>query len=386
MNSTFIDGIVLTQKHLSTEVRELAGVRSLAYREKGDISRDGLAVEDQEVIGDQFRHAWIQGSHSTAIRVKSETGLVSLAGNPGRWSRPDNLFNHDLAGTVDSANRIMATQNLPPFEYGEPIADTALAYHLTDEGKQALSSGGDMRPVDYVVVRPDGTYRSAARVWTIHVTRNLVTGSHADALALIAWLDSQSIARVKKTRLGATTVVWGSLKYCQVEAYLKADEMMAHCKGEIEREQMRQNPAYKWARENGVVRIEVKAAKDYLRDRGLTYLGAWTMENVIQLFEERTEILHRVKVDVEEFDAAQLPSKVACTAAAWLRGEDVTRLMSRATFFRHAAQLRDYGIDITQKRNIAVMPVKIKTIEVQAAARPDWYSLQASPLQLLRVA
>lgn len=110
------------------------------------------------------------------------------------------------------------------------------------------------------------------------------------------------------------------------------------------------------------------------------------MENVIQLFEERTEILHRVKVDIEEFDAAHLPSKVACTAAAWLRGEDVTRLLSRRTFFRHAAALRDYGIDITQKRNISVMPVKVKTIEVQAAAMPDWYRLQASPLQLVRVA
>jgi hypothetical protein len=101
------------------------------------------------------------------------------------------------------------------------------------------------------------------------------------------------------------------LKYCQVEAYLKAQEMMAHCKGEIEREQMRQNPVYQWALENGVVRIEVKAAKDYLRDKGLTYLGAWTMSNVIQLFEERTEILSRVKVDIEEFDPAMLPRLVS---------------------------------------------------------------------------
>lgn len=378
--TTFIDGIVLTQKHLSTEVRDLAGVRSLAYRESGDISRDGNAVEDQEVIGEQFRHAWIQGSHSTAVRVKSEGGLVSLAGNPGRWSRFDNLFNHDLAGTVSAANRILATQGLPPFESGEPIGSTALDWQLVDDG-QVLATCGDLsRPADYVTCRDDGTYRSAARVWSIHVTRNLVTGSHCDALALLAWLDSQSIARVKKTRLGATTVVWGSLKYCQVEAYLKADEMLAHCKGEIEREQMRQNPAYQWARENGVVRIEVKAAKDYLRDRGLTYLGAWTMENVIQLFDERTEILHRVKVDVEEFDAAALPSKVACTAAAWLRGEDVTRLLSRSTFFRHAAVLRSYGIDITQKRNVSVMPVRLKTIEARVASIPDWYSLDPVPV------
>lgn len=380
--TTFIDGIVLTQRHFASEVKELAGIRSLAYREQGDINRDGAAVDDQEVIGEQYRHAWIQGSHSTAVRVKSQAGLVSLAGNPGRWSRPDNVFNLDLAGTVQASNRILATQGLPGFEFGEPIGDTSTEYRLNPEGL-VLATGGDGSPVDYVTVQDDGTYRSAARVWTIHVTRNLVTGSNADALALISWLDTQSIARVKKSRLGATTVVWGSLKYCQVEAYLKAQEMMAHCKGELEREQMRQNPVYQWALENGVVRIEVKAAKDYLRDKGLTYLGAWTMSNVIQLFDERTEILNRVKVDIEEFDPAHLPKKVACTAAAWLQGVDVTRLMSRATFFRHASVLRKYGIDIAEKRDVSVMPVRIKTINTEVASVPDWYNLHASPLQLV---
>lgn len=380
--TTFIDGIVLTQRHFSSEVRELAGIRSLAYREQGDINREGSAVDDQEVIGEQYRHAWIQGSHSTAVRVKSQAGLVSLAGNPGRWSRPDNVFNLDLAGTVEASNRILATQGLPGFDFGEPIGNTNMEYRLSPDGL-VLATGGDGSPVDYVTVRDDGTYRSAARVWTIHVTRNLVTGSHADALALISWLDTQSIARVKKSRLGATTVVWGSLKYCQVEAYLKADEMLAHCKGEIEREQMRQNPVYLWARENGVVRIEVKAAKDYLRDKGLTYLGAWTMCNVIQLFDERTEILNRVKVDIEEFDPALLPTRIATTAEAWLRGADLRRTMNLRTFQRHAAALREYGIDINENRNTACMPLKYKTINAQVAAVPDWYSFAASPLHLV---
>lgn len=110
------------------------------------------------------------------------------------------------------------------------------------------------------------------------------------------------------------------------------------------------------------------------------------MENVIQLFEERTEILHRVKVDVEEFDPSLLPTRVATTAEAWLRGADLRRTMNLRTFQRHAAALREYGIDITEKRNVAAMPIKIKTIEAQAAAMPDWYRLQTSPLQLVRAA
>lgn len=382
--TTFVDGIILTQKHRVEEVRELAGVRSMAYREKGDITREGTEAEDQEIIGEQFRPAWIQGSHATAIRVKSQDGLVSLAGNPGRFGRPDNLFNLDLDGTIRAANWILQSQSLPTFEGGEPIATAAIQRQFLN-GRWWYASGGDLSTSDYVIPCGDGTLRQGARVWSIHVTRNYVTGSESNAIAVLNWLDSQSIARVKKKRFGKSTVVWGSLNYCQVEAYLKADELMDHCKGELEREMMRQNPAYKWAKENGIVRIEVKAAKDYLRDRGLTYLGAWTMRNVIELFEERTEVLNRVKCDIEEFDPAMLPSRIATTAAAWLQGVDVTTTLSRATFYRHAAALRGYGIDIGQKRDVRVMPVKVKTIEMQAASIPGWYSLDVkSPV--LRVA
>lgn len=377
--TTFIDGIVLTQKYPSGSVRELAGVRSLVYRESGDINRDGEEVEGQEVIGESYRHAWIQGSHSTAIRLKSEDGLVSLCGNPGRWSRADNLFNADLVGTVAASNYIANLKGLPDFEAGEPIASAKIEKVLVD-GVMRYASGGDMRMTDFVIPQENGSFRQGARVWGIHVTRNFVTGSESNAQAVLNWLDSQSVARVKKKRFGKSTVTWGSLNYCQVEAYIKHEEMMDHCKGDLEREMMRQNPAYQWARDNGVVRVEVKAAKDYLRDRELTYLGAWDMAKVIKLFDERTEILSRVKCDIEEFDPATLPSSIATSAAAWLAGVDVKTTLKPRTFFNHARRLREYGIDIAEKRNVSVMPVRIKTIEMQQAGIPDWYSMERTPL------
>jgi len=376
--TTFIDGICLTQKYLEIDqVRELAGIRSLAYRGKGDIRFDGTECEEEEVIGEQGRKAWIHGSHGTKVQVGSLGGLVSLAGNPGRWGREDNLFNHDLAGTIDAANHVLSMKGLPPFQFGEPVATANYGRVLTDQGF-VYATGGDMSVDGFLYAKGDGTFRQAARVWTIHVTRNYVTGSESNALAVLNWLDGQSVARVKKKRFGRSTVVWGNLKYCQVEAYLKAEELIDHCNGDLEREMMKQNPAYIWAKENGVVRIEVKAAKDYLRDRGLTYLGAWTMEKVIQLFEERTELLHRVKCDVEEFDPATLPSRIATTAAAWLQGVDVTTTLNRRTFYRHAAALREYGIDIAEKRNIKTMPVRIRTIDLQRSDVPTWYALRVA--------
>ena len=75
-----------------------------------------------------------------------------------------------------------------------------------------------------------------------------------------------------------------------------------------------------------------------------------------------------------------LPSSVATTAAAWLKGVDVKTTLRRATFFRHAKALRGYGIDITEKRNVEQMPIKIKTIELVASAAPDWYSMERTPM------
>lgn len=370
-NSTFIDGIVLSQRFRRDSVRQLAGIRTVAYRENGDIRFDGsvVEIEDQyEPLPERLRAAWIQGSHSTKVQVSSDGTLVQLKGNPGRFGRSDNVFNLDWDQTLAASSAILNSQGLPAFEVGEPSASPELIFNLDGE----LQSRPEFRGFG---VFPDdhGPGYQGARVWSIHVTRNFIAGSEADAMGVLNWLDGQSVARVKKKRFGKSTVVWGNLNYCQVEAYLKADEMLDHCRGEIEREMMRQNPVYQWCRENGVVRVEVKAAKDYLREAGLTWAGDWNMTKVIKLFDDRTEVLHRVKADIEEFDPATLPSKVALTASAWLRGEDVKRIMNERTFRRHAKTLRDYGIDIAEPRNVKSMPIRVKTIELQAATAPDWY-------------
>lgn len=345
----FCDGIIISQHQKNA--RTLAGFRSIRFREAGDINRDGHAVEQEEVVNEMASWAWIQGSHSTAIRVKSFENVVALAGNPGRWGKPDNLFGLDLAGTLESANGILRGQGLPGFTVGEPFSP------LNDECE----------------VRYTG-----ARVWSIHLTRNYATGSPENAQAVINWLDTQSVARVKKSRLGGSTVVWGSLKYCQTEAYIKADEMLAHAKGDEAKQKVRDSAEYQWAKDQGIVRIEVKAAKDYLREKGLTYLGAWDMGTVTRIFDERTEVLRRMRVDADEFDIMDVPSTYRMTAAAWLRGEDVAhRFNNRMSLYRHAKALRAFGIDICQPRNVATLPVRIRTIDLVPLEPPHFYRTAA---------
>jgi len=337
----------MSQRFRKDSVKELAGLRSIAFRQPGDIRFDGTEETEQDVLPEKLRMAWIQGSHNTKVQTSSDGTLVQVKGNPGRFNRSDNVFNLGWDDTFNACSRILNSRGLPAFELGEPCASTQLIRGLDG----TLASRPEF--AGYAVDLNDGgPCYQGARVWSIHVTRNYLTGSDKDAMAVLNWLDGQSVARVKKKRFGKSTVTWGSLNYCQVEAYLKADEMLDHCCGEIERQAMLSNPVYQWCRENGVVRVEVKAAKDCLRDIGLTWAGEWNMTKVIKLFDDRTEILHRVKTDIEEFDPATLPSKVACTAAAWLAGQDVKRFLNIRTFQRHAKVLREYGIDIAESRNV----------------------------------
>lgn len=348
----FCDWLSISQKH--RDVRPLAGLRTISFRDVGDIDREGSPVEREEVLGERAHWAWVQGSHDTRLRVVSHNGVVALSGNPGRFGRPDNLFNLDFFDTIHRATAIMDDQGLPGFDVGEPVGAAGLGAELQWSG---------------------------ARVWCVHLTRNYLTGSPENARHAINWLDGQTVARVKKSRLGASTVAWGSLKYAQTEVYVKADEMLAHCRSDDEREAMRASPVYNWARDNGVLRVEVKAGKDYLRYKGLTYLGNWTVGAIEKVFEDRTEVLRRCRVDVDEFDVSALPRRLRFVAAAWMKGEDVRALyadVSRYTLWRHAKALRDYGIDILEPRNLSTFPVRVRTVELRPASVPEWYTLRAA--------
>lgn len=362
----FVDGIVLTRKFKAGSIKELCGLRSMAYREAGDIDRDGKTVEDTEVVGERMGTAWIHGSHDSRIQLRSDGTTLSLKGNPGRWGRAENLFNLGLDETVAMANAIVQAQGFPADSFEKGVRDSWTVAQLRN---MDLKSGET----------PEDPW-TGARVWSIHLTQNYVTGSPENAKAVIDWLNTQSVARVKKSRLGLSTITWGSISYCQTEVYIKADEMLAHCKGAEAKAAMRETEAYKYASENGIIRLEVKCAKDFLKHRKLTYLGNWDMGTVTALFKEKSEVLERVTLSFQSDEEllASLPSHVRVHAAAWLQGIDVTQLMSRATFYRHSKVLRQYGIDIAEPRNITVIRPKAKEITVSAVEVPHWYSLSAA--------
>lgn len=360
----FVDGITLTRKFKPDSIKVLAGLRTLNFREAGDVDRDGNTVMETEVLGERLGTAWIHGSHDTKLQLRSDGTTLSFKGNPGRWCRADNLFNLGLDDTIAKVNEIVAGQGFP--------------LHAFVAGKRDPYTQSQLAKLDLNELLEEPW--TGARVWSIHLTQNYTTGSPEAAKAVIDWANTQSVARVKKSRLGLSTIVWGSIKYCQTELYIKADEMLAHCRDAEAKAAMRESEAYKYALDNGIIRLEVKCAKDFLKHRKLTYLGNWDMGTVTALFAEKAEILQRCEIAERDDDAmlAALPASTRVHAAAWLAGIDVAPLMSRATFYRHAKVLREYGIDISEPRNIAVVRPKMKEVVISAASVPDWYSLRAA--------
>lgn len=383
----------------------LCGVRRISYREEGDIDFEGNVADEAGIVSESQSPAWLHGSHETRLQVKSDGRKVLFAGNPGRFGRPDNIWNLDMDGSVSRANEVLQ-------EYGFPAgvfhAGQELQYEdsMPKSKKEMLLRGR--------ADESDQHRFTGARVWAVHMTQNYVTGSPTNLQHTLNWLATQSMRRVTSKRRGSSTLEFGAIGYCQTQLYDKSAEMLAHTKckdekaflqGKMTDEQERRfiegmthplsgvsnkkseaeilalyakRRAYKYAYENGLLRVEVKCAKDFLVHKGLTYLGAWDMGKVIEIFKERTEIMSRLEVEVDELDVQRLPKALRMAAAAWLAGVDLKTIMPESTFFRKAKLLGDYGLDVYKRRDVAVVRPLVKQIEITVATPPDWYQLQAA--------
>lgn len=332
-NEIFVDWITISQLHTESEPFPIyTGGINVDYDSEGNARFE------------RVRPAHFTGSFETSVRIKSDGRHISLSGNVGRFSRKDNLFNCGFKDTVTKCNRILVGRCLPPFTSGE---------------------------VRNAVGRADIPSASLSRV---DLTANFATGSESQARHLIRWLASRSVSRMKKGRAGDESVWWSNTRH-MLKAYIKHIEMLKHgCKED--------DPVYQWCKEQGVVRVEIELKRRLLNDLDLVEIKNVTDEKLIKVFHEQTEIFNSVDRSEEPDILDSIPPKSRVHAAAWMAGKDLRPLMSRATFFRHAKVLREYGIDISEPRNVETFPVKVRIVEMKPLSMPDWYSLDDDVPQL----
>ena len=122
--------------------------------------------------------------------------------------------------------------------------------------------------------------------------------------------------------------------------------------------------------------MEVELKRRLLSDEGLKNLENITQEKLEKIFHQETEIFRQVDRSDEPDILDAIPPKSRIYAAAWLAGQDLSNMAHRATLFRHAKVLREYGIDIMEPRNVEKFPVKVNVIDLKPVSMPDWYSLE----------
>lgn len=357
----FVDWITISQRHpgrLDPESGEV--VPSLPMVDEGVIGKFPRSDETGEYDEDpewamQARKKH-RGSFDSLVTIHCDGFTVSLSGNIGRLNRCDNLFNLTFDQTIARCNELLAEYGLPPFTPGEKLVNpTPSAYDI----KQGIFE-----------------YWTGASISRLDLTRNYASGSPQNAQAVIDWLGTQSVNHIKRGRAGESTVNWGSAGgRKRITAYIKHVEMLVHRHGR-QRDQVELDPVYQYAMQQGIVRLELKAGRNLLRDNLLRFLGDISMEKLSHLYEaEVTPLVTRVKTDVTRLELEHLPKSVRMTAAAYLRGENVRALLARATFFRHAKILRDYGVDISEPlATIGKFTSVIKVIELAPVNEaPSWY-------------
>lgn len=328
----FVDWITITQLHPEGGLPIITGGITVHY------SAEGVPIVERN------RAASIPGSFDTSVRVGCDGYRVALSGNPGRFSRQDNVFNYGFAGTISACNRILDLVGLPHF--------------TTHTVKPEYGPQGQLYPGQ----------RPGARISRLDVTRNYSAGSESNARAFIRWLTGRSIARMKRGFSGDESVWWSNTHH-MLKAYIKHLEMQKHGTPE-------DSLLLQWLKKQGVVRVEIELKKRLLSKLGLNCLADVTDEKLSALFDEQTAIFRSADRSHEDDILEHVPQRSRVYAAAWLAGKDMREMASRATLFRHARILRECGLDILQPRNIQQFPTKVRVIELTPLDVPEWYQFE----------
>lgn len=371
IDSTFIDWMSIRQRHQGMDlpvVGDGVRVRGQSFEQITDGNGQQWCVITPLAEGIMYQVPRLlkRGSFDTSLQVKCDGSTVELSGNVGRWERPDNVWNYGLLDTVTKASDFVESQGLPRFSTGECRNKTDVSKHDFDLGLWTEWTG--------------------ATFSELHVTRNYYVGSEALAMEAMRYMGGLRAARMAKGLFGNETIQFGKRGgklHKRLVVYRKAAEMLAHAKGEDAKKRVKASPEYQMARDMGLIRIECKWGRDYLRDNGLRFLGDADMGKVISLFEKETGFLLDVKADRAARIVSDMPTKVRSAAMHWIRGDDLRQLYSRATFFRHVKALREYGIDATEPREKGEKAAEelqrlldgLPQFELKELPPPEWYGL-----------
>jgi hypothetical protein len=126
-----------------------------------------------------------------------------------------------------------------------------------------------------------------------------------------------------------------------------------------------------WSEEVGLGRFELSLKSTQLQSMGCQFLGSLDMEQLELIFSEKSKILSRATLDVDDLD--NLPNPLRLVARDYLAND--LKKMPDSTFRRKRAALLPFGIDIAVPCNVHQLRPRVRVIELRPAAIPAFYQL-----------
>jgi len=290
----------------------------------------------------------VEGSFSSSLSVRAPSiSELEISGNLAKW-----LAGHNLWGSTCPTSLLWAA--LTRLEGVPDVLPASLA-EMGLVGPESLASA--------VITRID-------------CTGMLLLPSLGDVRAFIR--SAELTGRMTHRGRGVMqegTLVFGHAKgkaftRSQIVIYAKGPETMKHRLPDL---MMKDPEVRSWV--DRCLRVEVRLGRLELQEKGLRLLSNWREGIALLEWEQAMAKLTFSEAD-QQIDLTVLPKMLRGTYASWETGRDCRQLLSKATFYRHRADIRKLtGVDIAIPP--APQPVSnvVSLTEVLAARwaeRPSW--------------
>lgn len=290
----------------------------------------------------------VEGSFSSSLSVRAPSiSELEISGNLAKWLAGHNLWGSDCPKSLLWAclRRLEGMSGVLP----GTLAEIGL------DGPESLGAA--------IITRIDCTGMLT-----------LPSLAHVRAFLRSAELTGRLTHRGRGV-MDEGTLVFGHAKgkaftRSQIVMYAKGPETMKHRLPDL---MMEDQEVRSWVDRH--LRVEVRLGRLELQERGLRLLSNWREGIALLVWDREMAKLTFSEAD-QQIDLAAMPKMFRGTYTAWETGRDCRQLLSKATFYRHRAEIRKLtGVDIAIPP--APQPVSnvVSLTEVLAARwadRPQW--------------
>jgi hypothetical protein len=346
------------------------------------------------------------GSFDTNLQLRVSEGKMTLSGNVGRFSRPDNLYGFSLLDCVKKANRILDSLNLglPHFTPGEyippqdqvipckkprsmrdplrPIGGKDLfiaqnAHVIGHEKRTSTRTGREYQVPIHGYIETKKHRWTGAWFSQVHFTRNLRFSDSSEAKLFVDWACRQNPFGMNVSPHYGQGVSYGKgSAYLNPKIYLKGLEILKNKKYKLLSESYKDN-LLKFIN-NSIVRFEIEYKK-YLEKNSLKYLGDFMdreKSNVLYIdFKNRLDKVLGSDVDFFE-NLENLTRRRKEQFYSWTRGDDFSAYSERTRrrlveFFK-----QELNVNVSVPYHEGIVGVSVRKLSVQPLeSPPNFYEI-----------